>query len=242
MAYERRGNIAGMIASRLHGFIFIKTMKTAGTSIEMALSPCCGPDDILTPISVRHDIERAAAGVYPRHFSDTLERRYRKALRKGNPKLMRPIFRQITASGFWAHALPNAIKERVGPFWESALKFTSERHPYEKALSLAYFTFGNQGDFRSHLQTTVEDDPRYVGHAHYIADGKVIVDAFIMHDTVQADFDAITDRLNLPRLQLPKARHIERDRTPARDVLTATQKARIYERCAPEFELFGWER
>jgi hypothetical protein len=41
-----------MIASRLHNFIFIKTMKTAGTSIEMALSPHCGPDDILTPISV----------------------------------------------------------------------------------------------------------------------------------------------------------------------------------------------
>lgn len=231
-----------MIASRLHNFIFIKTMKTAGTSIEMALSPHCGPDDVLTPISVRHDIERAAAGIYPRHFSDTLERPYRKALRKGNPKLMRPIFRQITASGFWAHALPSAIRDRVGPLWERAFKFTSERHPYEKALSLAYFTFRDDGDFITHLQATVEDDPRYVGHAHYIVGGKVIADAFIRHDTLQADFDATTDRLNLPRIQLPNERYIERDRTPARDVLSESQRARIYERCAPEFELFGWDR
>jgi len=70
----------------------------------------------------------------------------------------------------------------------------------------------------------------------------VIADAFIRHDTLQADFDATTDRLNIPPIQLPNERYIERDRTPARDVLSESQRARIYERCAPEFELFGWDR
>ncbi|TAE78164.1 MAG: hypothetical protein EAZ84_02360 [Verrucomicrobia bacterium] len=38
-----------MVISHKHRFIFIKTAKTAGTSIEAFLSPHCGPDDVFTP-------------------------------------------------------------------------------------------------------------------------------------------------------------------------------------------------
>ena len=40
-----------VIASHQHRFIFLKTRKTAGTSVEIALSKVCGPDDIITEIS-----------------------------------------------------------------------------------------------------------------------------------------------------------------------------------------------
>ena len=37
-----------MIISHKHKFIFIKTVKTAGTSIDIALSKICEPQDIIT--------------------------------------------------------------------------------------------------------------------------------------------------------------------------------------------------
>jgi hypothetical protein len=39
-----------VIVSHRHRFIFVKTRKTAGTSIEVFLSQVCGPDDVVTPI------------------------------------------------------------------------------------------------------------------------------------------------------------------------------------------------
>lgn len=39
-----------MIISHLYKFIFIKTAKTAGTSLEVFLSNVCGDDDVFTPI------------------------------------------------------------------------------------------------------------------------------------------------------------------------------------------------
>ena len=38
-----------MIVSHRHKFVFMKTRKTAGTSIEIALSEHCGPSDIVSP-------------------------------------------------------------------------------------------------------------------------------------------------------------------------------------------------
>ena len=37
-----------MIVSHRHRYIFVRTRKTAGTSVEIALSKFCGPDDVIT--------------------------------------------------------------------------------------------------------------------------------------------------------------------------------------------------
>src|SRR2546423_13120506 len=55
-----------MIISHKHRFIFIKTGKTAGTSIEVFLSQHCGPDDIVAPIypHVETHVPRNFAGYF----------------------------------------------------------------------------------------------------------------------------------------------------------------------------------
>jgi hypothetical protein len=54
-------------------FIFIKTRKTAGTSMEVHLAAACGPDDIVTPIRPErsgHQPRNFEAGFY-NHMSAT---------------------------------------------------------------------------------------------------------------------------------------------------------------------------
>ena len=46
-----------MIISHRHRFIFLKTIKTAGTSIEIALSKHCGPKDTITAFLTSEDEE-----------------------------------------------------------------------------------------------------------------------------------------------------------------------------------------
>ncbi|MCE9633965.1 MAG: sulfotransferase family protein [Methylophilales bacterium] len=55
-----------MIISHKYRFIFVKTAKTAGTSIEVFLSQHCGKSDILTPIAppIESHTPRNHAGFY----------------------------------------------------------------------------------------------------------------------------------------------------------------------------------
>ena len=56
-----------MIVSHKHRFIFLKTKKTAGTSIELALSALCDGDDIITPLAQAED-EPLRRGLAPQNW------------------------------------------------------------------------------------------------------------------------------------------------------------------------------
>ena len=51
-----------MIISHRYQFIFIKTSKTAGTSLEIALSQFCGNADIITPLAAPDEALRKKLG------------------------------------------------------------------------------------------------------------------------------------------------------------------------------------
>ena len=60
-----------MILSHRYRFIFLKTGKTAGTSIEIALSEYCGAKDIITPIKPEDELTRRSLGFRgPQNYLD----------------------------------------------------------------------------------------------------------------------------------------------------------------------------
>jgi len=237
-----------LIASYRHGFIFLKTRKTAGSSIEFALSAHCGPDDIVAPIGPSEDRDRfREIGVLPRNFATdaAYEARYVAAVRRGNRKIIRDILAlSPDHGGLRPHDKAPEVRARLAPeFWNKALKFAVERHPYEKAVSLAWFRY-REGDFDAHLDHMVRIGvDEYCGFPGYSLDGRCIADVVLRYENLQSDLDAVCLRLGLPVLTLPFRRsHTRKDRRPARDVLTAAQRAFIAQACREEFELFGWER
>lgn len=121
-----------MIISHKYRFIFVKTAKVAGTSLEMALRPFLGPDDISTPV-VYYDEEFAQKNGIPgpQNYENLFKYEWRKK-------------RYGAKGGFDEHSWAYEIKGLVGEHvWESYYTFTIERDPREKSIS-NYFHYRNE--------------------------------------------------------------------------------------------------
>lgn len=241
-----------MIISYLHNFIFIKTRKTAGSSMEVALATHAGPDDIVTPLGLKEEIERIRLypDSHPRNFSENKEseKAFIEALRNGDKRGMGAAFwgedRKKRNLSVQRHGGAKSARKLVGEdFWNSAFKFTIERHPYEKAVSLAWFARGKR-EFSDALEDVLTKD-LYRNFELYSERGKSVVDFIIRYENLAEDVQRAEQGLGgLPILsRLPKANAAKRrDRRPASEVLTDKQKAIVYETCREEFDLMGYER
>lgn len=238
-----------MIISYLHNFIFIKTKKTAGTSMEVALATHAGPDDVVTPFGPREERERFK--LYPESPPQNFgkdkegEARFIAAWKTGNRKSIRAVVDQIATPNLVVqrHGSARRAKQLVGDgFWNSAFKFTIERHPYEKAVSLAWF--GRKGrEFSEALDEVVQGDV-YRNFPLYTIDGRLAVDFVVRYEHMEEDLEKVEHAIGgLPvRARLPRANAKQRsDRRPAIEVLSDGQKAIVYDKCREEFELMGYE-
>jgi hypothetical protein len=168
-----------VIVSHKYRFIFIKTHKVAGTSIEFALTRFAGEDGIVTPFSVRIDErerERSGFGV---------ARNYKTG-----------------AGEYRAHIPAEEVRNLLGrETFGRYFKFSVERNPYDKVVSL--YTWLNRDPKRPLGQSF--DDFVAEGRARQVADfdrycidGKPAMDAMVLYDDLQAGLDGIAAHLGLP--------------------------------------------
>lgn len=119
-----------MIISHRHKFIFIKTRKTAGSSIEMALRSICDQNDIITPLSISEEIICSELNIEaPHHYF----------LPKKDWSIQQYItfFRHKKKPRYRMHESAQRVKLLVGDeIWDSYYKFSFERNPFDKAISL----------------------------------------------------------------------------------------------------------
>ncbi|MEP0325055.1 hypothetical protein [Bauldia litoralis] len=237
-----------MIASFEHNFIFIKTRKTGGTTVEIALTPSCGPRDILTPITMEDELLRLQDGkVAARNYVDdpALEAEIAAAVLQQDAARVRKLKRRSGRQGGLHNHSPAAkIRSKLPKdFWDKAFKFTVERHPYEKVVSGVYWGSRNDSpdDFSKLIDEKVAKRPEDL--KLYSIGDDVVVDEILRQETLEADLARLAEKFGLelpPRL--PKAKGAFRtDRRPAHEILSPAQKAVIYERHRKTFDLLGYE-
>jgi hypothetical protein len=225
-----------MIISHEHRFIFLKTRKTAGTSLEIALSRHCGPDDVITPISRRDEETRERLGYPGPQNVDIPPTQFGRGdwLRwvRGRG---RPVFSN--------HDTAAHVRRYVGErAWEDYFVFCFERNPYDKAISLYYWV--TDGPDRPPLAQCLRSLPRRVlsNWPVYTLDDRLAVDYVGRYEALDADVSHVWSRLGLPgRPELPRAKAgRRRDRRPYREVLDPAARAVIERACARELEAFAY--
>lgn len=238
-----------MIVSFEHNFIFIKTRKTAGTSMEIALASHAGDKDIITPLAV--DDELVRLDMYPeslpRNYSTVagLEEDYRAAVRRRDKAAMKELRRGAFDNIVGNHSSARHARKNIDPaVWNSAFKFTIERHPYERVVSAAWSRHGNYGsaEFATAVDKTIETG-KLRNHQLYTIKGSLAVDFIIRYERLAEDVKRVEEKLNgleiLARLPVTKG-SFRGDRRPASEVLTSAQKLAIQKLCAEEFALLGY--
>ncbi|NNK49678.1 MAG: hypothetical protein HKP01_12465 [Gemmatimonadetes bacterium] len=225
-----------MIISHAHRFIFIKTEKTAGTSIEIALSKYCGPDDVITTIVPEDEAVRTDLGYRgPQHYHVPLSRYtaldYLRALRHRR----RLRFRNHSSAQFIQRYIDPAV-------WDSYYKFTFERNPWDKVISY-YFWWYRDDDSLSLSEFIASGEMgRMRGFDLYSENSVPVVDDVFLFENLGPSMEELGRRLDLGETpELPRTKHgFRRDKRPYQEVLSAEDRSRIERVFAREIAYFGY--
>jgi hypothetical protein len=229
-----------MLISHQHRFIFLKTQKTAGTAIEIALRGVMHRGDVITPISaVDERLSRQLGHLGPRHFRATL-RQYRRR------DWLRLLSRGRLKKRFYNHMPAALVKaELPSALWDGYLKISVERNPFDKAISSYYWRTRKQRQpvsLDSYLLTCPTSE--ISNWPIYTINDTPVVDVMLRQEQLDQDLAVLGQRLGLSApLALPRQRpkgEVRRDRRPWQDVLTPACEQRIREVCAREIATFSY--
>lgn len=228
-----------MIISHKHKFIFIKTRKTAGTSLEIALSALCGAEDVITGIDP--DDEKARkdlGGRPPQHFKIPLSAH-------SFGERMQMLFGKERKQ-FYNHISAAEAKELIDPsIWNDYYKFCFERNPWDKVLS-QYNARGGQdvfGNVKGYI--TSGEVARLRGFDMYTVKRNVVMDDVFKFEEMDQSLARISERLGFEKpLEMPKYKakgNRRKDRRPYTEVFTEEEKEMVALIFAREIKLLGYE-
>jgi len=229
-----------MILSHAHRFIFLKTKKTAGTSVELALSKLCGPDDVVTPIAGKADV--AASGHEPRNFN----------IPAGERPWFSPFKRLLGADDrhaglvYWNHMTAEQVRNRAGAkVFGAYRKVSIERNPWDREVSYYFWLYkkpDKRPSFEEFVLTTKWRKP-VNNYEIYSLRNRIVADVVLRYETLAEDFDAFVRELGVDEVPaLPSAKSVSRP-SESRDYRsfytdeTRDAVGRIYRR---EIEAFGY--
>ncbi len=228
-----------MIISHKFRFIFVKTRKTAGTSVETYLSQHCGEGDVFTPIHPP----------MPGHVARNHQGRWnvpREMVEAGDrSEALLALRHWLKGQRYYNHMSARMIRARCpASIWETYLKFTIDRDPFEKVMSQYSRRRNDSGKYYDldayFAETSLPLNlPLYTDH-----DQRPMVDRILRYEELDAELGQLFGELGVPWANTldvrAKSGFRTADRRPAREALPEPYKARIREVFAREFDLNGY--
>lgn len=216
-----------MIVSHTYRFIFIKTRKTAGSSLEIALSRFTGDKDVITPL-------RGAGALPPQNQavpSEMWRVKDRIKAAVGRP----PRFSQHSPAWFTKRSLPAEV-------WNTYYKFAIERNSWEIAVS-AYWWFRHKHERDLSFSDFVRsrDLAHYSNWHLYTIDDRIAVDEVIRYDKLTESLRDLSFRIGLPDVpDLPREKSGLRPPTPHQEMYDEESRRRVADVFRREIKTFGW--
>jgi hypothetical protein len=229
-----------MIVSHQHKFIFVKTAKTAGTSMEVALSQLCGPDDIVTPF--REDAEKYRQAHGPRNY------RIEHPLKPKRP-LWRTLFGRPEryyhhSVGFYEHIPAWRARIYLGEeIWNSYFKFAFDRNPWDRQVSWYLYKTKSKRQ-RPSFSRFMESRGAFVpNYRLYSIDGAMAVDFVGRYENLKEDLNGVLSRIGIKeRLTVPRVNVTQKgEARDYRDYYSPKTRAMVEEWYAPEIKLLGYK-
>ena len=225
-----------MLISHRHRFIFIKTKKTAGTSIEIALSKFLGPRDVITHISPEdEEIRRSLGYPGPQNYHLPLTRLRGADWRAWLATRQRPYY--------YNHMGAEDIRRYAGDkVWNGYFKFCFERNPWDKVISWYYWEHPREprpplAEFIRAGRAAELCGPG--GADLYSIGGRTAVDRVYRYEQLDEAMRELAARFGFPeRPALPRAKsRFRSDRRPYREVYGPEREAvaHIFDRQLREF-------
>ena len=195
------------IVSHRYQFAFIKTRKTAGSSLELALAKHAGPDDVITPVEERRRRELG----YPGPQNDRFLKNARPAaVMRGlqgygdDPLAGRrrwtQTLRDAVPSFYHQHMSAKHVRQQLGAQrWDHYFTFTVERNPWALAVS-RYRYRHKQGkapdSFRAFLDSGIM--ARKSNFKLYADGERPLVDFIARFEHLEEDIAEISRRIGYP--------------------------------------------
>ena len=226
-----------MIISHRHRFIFVKTVKTAGTSIEIFLSQHCGPKDVVTPI------DPPVAGHEPRNYTGFVNPL--PGIIERPTRFFPAVAHMFSQRKFYNHMPAMLVQKRVASrIWKNYFKFCVERNPWDKTLSHYHMQKARQGKPLS-LDEYLERGNLPINYPRYTdaAGQRIIVDRVLRYENLNAELAQVFAELGIPfsdGLGIHAKADYRKDRTPYQAVFSEQQRLIIEKAFAREIELHGY--
>ena len=228
-----------MIISHKHKFIYIKTAKTAGTSVVVFLADQCANGDLVTAISKNDSIEAQKAGYhFPSGLSSSIEQAKLWLWKKQNESSHHgKIFKNLPAA--------DAYRFLGSDVWNSYYKFCFERNPYDRAISLYYWhnRFAETMPGLNEYILTAKDK-KLSNWLTYTIDDQVVMDHVYQFENLKEEIKNIAAKLSFTKTSLPQLKISQnRDKTHYSKLLSSQARVRIEAACFREIEYFQyrWE-